>query len=133
MTQQYFNSLEENEARITGVLMNPAKSFEHRENLVTLKVSAKSYTKTFRDSARSARREHIMVELHDDAARKARGFSAGDILHLKGQLSIRDWTDGQGKQHIRMVLVVQYPRDVNKIGEASSQNAHSAPDSEKVD
>lgn len=118
MTQQFFNSLEENEARITGVLMNPAKSFDHRSNVATLKVSAKSYTKTFHDDQRIPRREHVLVELHDEAARKARTFAAGDILHARGQLSIRDWTDSQGKRHIRMVLVVQYPRDINKIGQA---------------
>ncbi|MBD8089178.1 hypothetical protein IFT48_04225 [Pseudomonas fluorescens] len=133
MTQQYFNSLEENEARITGVLMNPAKTFDHRENLATLKVSAKSFTKTFHDNSRSSRREHILVELHDEAARKARNYEAGDILHAKGQLSIRDWTDGQNKRHIRMVLVVQYPRDVNKIGQARALDAEIEPESENVD
>lgn len=133
MTQQFFNSLEENEARITGVLMNPAKSFDHRENLATLKVSAKSFTKTFHDNARSSRREHILVELHDDAARKARSFDAGDILHVKGQLAIRDWADAQGKRHIRMVMVVQYPRDVNKIGQARPLDVENEAQGEKVD
>lgn len=118
MTQPFFNNLEENEARITGVLLNKAKLFDHRDNVVTLKVSSKSFTKTFHEDIRAPRREHVLVELHDEAARKARGYEAGDILHLKGQLGVRDWTDAHNKRHIRMVLVVQYPRDINKIGQA---------------
>jgi single-stranded DNA-binding protein len=115
---QFFNSVEENEIRVTGVLMNPPKVFEHQGGVVTLKISAKSYSKTFHDSVRSSRREHIMVELHDEAAKKAMSYQPGDILLVKGQLGVRDWIDVNQKRHIRVVAVVHFPREINKIGES---------------
>lgn len=130
---QYFNNLEENETRITGVLMNPPKTFDHRNNVVTLKVSAKSYVKTFHDDVRATRREHILVELHDEAARKALNFASGDILHIKGSLSIRDWVDATQKRHIRMVVVTQFPRDINKIGQSTRQEIEASTVSSLID
>jgi single-stranded DNA-binding protein len=120
---QYFENLEENEIRVTGVLMNPPKVFEHQGGVVTLKISAKSYSKTFHDQARAKRREHIMVELHDEAASKASAYKPGDILLVKGQLGVRDWVDANQSRHIRVVAVVHFPREINKIGEARVVNS----------
>lgn len=122
---QFFNNVEENELRVTGVLMNPPKLFEHQGGVVTLKISAKSYSKTFHDPVRATRREHIMVELHDEAAKKAMAYQPGDILLVKGQLGVRDWVDANQKRHIRIVAVAHFPREVNKIGEAKVINMDS--------
>jgi single-stranded DNA-binding protein len=117
----YIDNLDENELRITGVMVGESKTFPHRDNLLTLSISARSYGKTFYEDKRESRRERLMIELHDNAAEKAEYYRAGDILHIKGQLATRRWEDSHNVQHIRTVIVVDDPRKINKISEHRPQ------------
>lgn len=123
----YIDNLNENEIRITGVMVGEHKKFTHRDNLLTLSISSNSYGKTFYEDKRESRRERLMVELHDNAAEKAEWYRAGDILHLKGQLATRRWEDSHKVQHIRTVIVVDDPRKINKIGENNNQDSNPGP------
>lgn len=115
----YIDNLDENEIRITGVMVGESKIFPHRANLRTISISARSYGKTFYEDSRESRRERLMLELHDNAAEKAEYYRAGDILHIKGQLATRKWIDSHKVEHIRAVIVVDDPRKINKIAEHS--------------
>jgi single-stranded DNA-binding protein len=130
----YIDNLNVNEATVTGVMVGDWKTFPHRANLRTLQISSGSFGKTFYDDKREAHRERLMIELHDNAAEKAEYYQSGDILHIRGQLAVRRWTDSHGVPQIRVVIVVEDHRKVNKLGESNSspvtQETVSVPDSQ---
>lgn len=119
----YIDNLDENHATVTGVMIGESQTFEHRANLRTLQISARSYGKTFYEDKRESHRERLMIELHDNAAEKAEYYQAGDILHIRGQLQVRKWFDGHGVQQIRVVIVVDDHRKVNKLEKSPHNHA----------
>lgn len=121
----YIDNLSVNEATVTGVMVGESKTFPHRTNLRTLQVSAGSFGKTFYDDKRAAHRERLMIELHDNAAEKAEYYRPGDILHLRGQLEVREWKEHGLIQH-RVVIVIEDHRKVQKIGESYQGQAVQA-------
>lgn len=122
----FYDNLQENEVRITGVMVDTSKTFEHRNNLRTIQISARSFGKSFYEDERKPRSERVMIELHDNASHKADWYRPGDILYVKGQLASRQWVDGHGHKQIRLVVVVDDPRNVNKISENTNFSGNAA-------
>lgn len=121
----FHDEFEKNQCTLTGVILE-TKQFAHRDNLVTLRLSARSYGKSFYADVRESKREHIMIELHDTAAAKVLRYNRGDVLCIEGHLSTRKWEDGRGIEQNRVVLVAERAHQVSKLRESRQAEDPSA-------
>lgn len=113
---------------IQGTVVGSPKSHSGL-NRVSLRVATLSYGATFKDPVIKQRREVLAVELHDEAADKARLFGHGDVIDISNaQLVTRKWRDRRGQEHIRMSIMVDDPKGLECIyAERSSSGPDESP------